>query len=115
MRLYVGSLPYQTTDQDLADLFGQLGQVVSATVITDRDSGRSKGFGFVEMSDDQEAQKAIDQLNGTNLGDRTIIVNPARERGDQQSGGGNRPQNRGRRPGGGGGGRDGGGYGDRRY
>ncbi len=65
VRIYVGSLPYETTSQDLIDLFGQVGQVVSATVITDRDSGRSKGFGFVEMSNDQEARSAIDQLNGT--------------------------------------------------
>jgi cold-inducible RNA-binding protein len=119
VRLYVGSLPYNTTDQDLADLFGQIGQVLSATVITDRDSGRSKGFGFVEMSSDDEARTAIDQLNGANLGNRTIVVNEARERRDQSSGGGNRFQSRGRRPGGGG--RDGGyrdrdgGYRDRRY
>src|SRR5438445_11518817 len=100
LRLYVGGLPYQTTSEDLADLFSQIGQVLSATVITDRDSGRSKGFGFVEMSNDQEARTAIDQLNGSSLGDRTIIVNEARER--QQSGDGNRFQNRDRRPGSGG-------------
>ena len=80
MRLYVGGLPYDTTEQDLRDLFGQAGQVIEATVITDRDSGRSKGFGFVEMSDDQGAQTAIEQLNGTMLGNRTITVNEARER-----------------------------------
>ena len=90
LRLYVGSLSYQTTEQELADLFGQVGQVVSATVITDRDSGRSKGFGFVEMSNDDEAQKAIDQLNGTTLGSRQIIVNEAREKRDNSYGGGNR-------------------------
>jgi cold-inducible RNA-binding protein len=87
LRLYVGSLSYQTTEQELADLFGQVGQVVSATVITDRDSGRSKGFGFVEMSNDEEAHKAIDQLNGTVLGSRQIIVNEARERRDNSYGG----------------------------
>ena len=87
LRLYVGSLSYQTTEQELADLFGQVGQVVSATVITDRDSGRSKGFGFVEMSNDDEARKAIDQLNGTTLGSRQIIVNEAREKRDNQYGG----------------------------
>lgn len=86
MRLYVGSLSYQTTEQELADLFGQVGQVVSATVITDRDSGRSKGFGFVEMSNDDEARKAIDQLNGTTLGSRQIIVNEAREKRDNSYG-----------------------------
>ena len=87
LRLYVGSLSYQTTEEELADLFGQVGQVVSATVITDRDSGRSKGFGFVEMSNDDEARKAIEQLNGTTLGSRQIIVNEARERRDSQYGG----------------------------
>ena len=87
MRLYVGSLSYHTTEEELADLFGQVGQVVSATVITDRDSGRSKGFGFVEMSSDDEARKAIDQLNGAILGNRQIIVNEARERRDSSYGG----------------------------
>ena len=86
LRLYVGSLSYQTTEQELADLFGQVGQVVSATVITDRDSGRSKGFGFVEMSSDDEARKAIDQLNGTVLDSRQIIVNEAREKRDNSYG-----------------------------
>lgn len=86
LRLYVGSLSYQTTEQELADLFGQVGQVVSATVITDRDTGRSKGFGFVEMSNDDEARKAIDQLNGTVLDSRQIIVNEARERRDNSYG-----------------------------
>ncbi len=80
MRLYVGGLPYQTTEQDLLDLFEQFGQVSQASVITDRGTGRSKGFGFVEMSTDQEAQSAIAQLNGTLLGNRTITVNEARER-----------------------------------
>jgi RNA recognition motif-containing protein len=108
VRIYVGSLPYETTSQDLIDLFGQVGQVVSATVITDRDSGRSKGFGFVEMSNDQEARNAIDQLNGSSLGERTIVVNEARDRREQQGGRGF--QNRERRQGGG---RDG--YRDRRY
>jgi RNA recognition motif-containing protein len=110
VRLYVGSLSYQTTDQDLIDLFGQIGQVISATVVTDRDSGRSKGFGFVEMSNDQEALNAIDQLNGTSLGGRSIIVNEARERRERPSygGGGNRD----RRPRNGG---DRGGYRERRY
>ena len=84
MRLYVGGLPYQTTEHDLIDLFEQVGQVTEASVITDRDTGLSKGFGFVEMSDEQ-AQTAIDRLNGTVLGDRTITVNQARER--QSTGG----------------------------
>ena len=119
MKLYVGRLPYQTTDQDLADIFGQLGQVLSATVIIDRDSGRSKGFGFVEMSNDQEARNAIDQLNGSTLEGRTLIVNEAHERTEPRNrggggggGGGGGYQSRGRRSDGGGG-RDG--YRDRRY
>lgn len=99
MRLYVGGLPYQTTEQDLVDLFQQAGSVITATVIMDRTTGRSKGFGFVEMSDTQEAQGAIERFNGTNLGNRTITVNEARERPE----GGNRGgyQNRDRRGGGG--------------
>ena len=80
MRIYVGGLPYQTTEQDLLDLFAQVGHVTSATVITDRASGRSKGFGFVDMSNDLEARTAIERLNGTILGNRTIVVNEARER-----------------------------------
>ena len=118
LRLYVGSLSYQTTEQELADLFGQVGQVVSATVITDRDSGRSKGFGFVEMSNDDEAQKAIDQLNGTTLGSRQIVVNQAREKRDNQyGGGGNRGGYNSRGGSGRGGSRssDRGGYSDRGY
>ena len=80
MRLYVGGLPYQTSEHDLIDLFEQIGQVTEASVITDRDTGRSKGFGFVEMSDEEAARTAIERLNGTLLGDRTITVNEARER-----------------------------------
>jgi RNA recognition motif-containing protein len=80
MRIYVGGLPYQTSEQDLLDLFAQAGEVTSAVVIVDRASGRSKGFGFVEMGNDQEARAAIEKLNGTTLGDRTIVVNEARER-----------------------------------
>ena len=80
MRLYVGGLPYPPTAHDLIELFEQIGQVTEVSVITDRDTGRSKGFGFVEMSDQQAAQAAIEQLNGTLLGDRTITVNEARER-----------------------------------
>jgi cold-inducible RNA-binding protein len=85
MRLYVGGLPYQTTEQDLLELFGQAGQVSGATVITDRNTGRSKGFAFVEMSNDQEARAAIERLNGTTLGDRSITVNEARERSNNSS------------------------------
>jgi RNA recognition motif-containing protein len=85
MRLYVGSLSYQTTDEELAKLFTSVGQVLSARVITDRETRRSKGFGFVEMSTDQEAQNAISRLDGTMLGGRTIVVNQARERPQQQN------------------------------
>ena len=95
MRLYVGGLPYQTTEQDLLDLFEQIGQVSQALVITDRETGRSKGFGFVEMSNDQDAQSAIQQLNGTLLGSRTITVSEARER---QAAGSRGFQGRERRP-----------------
>ena len=94
MRLYVGGLPYQTTEQDLTDLFTQVGNVTETAIIMDRDTGRSKGFGFVEMSDDQEARSAIERLNGTSLGDRTIIVNEAHQR---QSSGSNGYQGRERR------------------
>src|SRR5260370_21380759 len=80
MRLYVRGLHSQRTEQDLIDLCEQAGNVIEATVITDRDTGRSKGFGFVEMSNDQEARTAIERLNGTTLGNRTITVNEARER-----------------------------------
>jgi len=85
-RIYVGNLSYQTTENDIANLFGQVGEVESANIITDRDTGRSKGFGFVEMGN-EDADKAIAQLNGTELNGRTITVNEARPREDR---GGNR-------------------------
>ncbi|MBI2450742.1 MAG: RNA-binding protein [Parcubacteria group bacterium] len=77
-KLYVGSLPYQTTDGELKELFGQAGTVESATIIMDKFSGKSKGFGFVEMSSDDEAGKAIEMFNGYEMGDRKIVVNEAR-------------------------------------
>jgi RNA recognition motif-containing protein len=80
MRLYVGGLPYQTNENDLISLFEQIGPVASVAVITDRETGRSKGFGFVDMDNTEDGQQAISQLNGTLLGDRTITVNEARER-----------------------------------
>lgn len=80
MRLYVGGLPYQTTEQDLVTLFEQVGRVTMASVITDRATGRSKGFAFVQMDNEQEAQSAIAQLNGSTLEERTLIVNQAHER-----------------------------------
>ncbi len=77
-KLYVGSLPYSTTEQELTELFTQHGTVQSAKVITDRYTGQSRGFGFVEMATGEEAQKAITALNGTPLGGRTLVVNEAR-------------------------------------
>jgi cold-inducible RNA-binding protein len=77
-RLFVGGLPYSTTDTELQEAFAQAGTVVSATVIMDRASGRSKGFGFVEMSTEEEAQAAIDLLNEKDFGGRNLIVNVAR-------------------------------------
>ena len=88
-KLYVGSLPYSTTDDSLKEMFAEAGTVESATVITDRDSGRSKGFGFVEMATDEEAAKAVETLNGKEVDGRTIVVNEARPKEDrpQRSGG----------------------------
>ena len=77
-KLYVGNLPYTTTDDDLKMEFSKLGVVLSAKVITDRDSGRSKGFGFVEMENDEEAMKAIEAMNGMKMGERPLVVNEAR-------------------------------------
>ena len=102
-KLYVGNLSYEIRDSDLEDLFAAHGTVSSAQVITDRDTGRSKGFGFVEMSSDQEAQAAISALNGKPVEGRNLTVNEARPR---EEGGGGRGGY-----GGGGGGRGGGGYG----
>lgn len=77
-KLYVGNLPYSADQDALRDAFSQCGTVDSVNVITDRDTGRSKGFGFVEMSSDGEAQKAIEQLNGQSIDGRSIVVNEAR-------------------------------------
>lgn len=82
-RLFVGGLPYTITDAQLNEMFAQIGAVVSATVITDRMTGRSKGFGFVEMEKDEDADKAIQTLNGTEIEDRKIAVNEARPRPEQ--------------------------------
>lgn len=77
-KLYVGNLPYSTTDQTLVDAFSQCGTVESARVVLDRDSGRSKGFGFVEMSSSSEASASIQKLNGTNMDGRAINVSEAK-------------------------------------
>ena len=87
-KLYVGSLPYSTTEQELSDLFGQHGTVQSAKVITDRYTGKSRGFGFVEMSTEEEAKNAITALNGAPLGGRTLVVNEARPQEKRPYGGG---------------------------
>lgn len=79
-KLFVGSLSWNVTDEQLGEFFGAAGKVESAKVITDRESGRSRGFGFVEMSSDDEAKKAIAELNGKELDGRPVTVNEARER-----------------------------------
>jgi len=87
-RLYVGNLPYDVSSSDLEKIFSAHGQVQSAEVVADRDTGRSKGFGFVEMGTDQEAQAAIAALNGQDHGGRALTVNEARPREDRGGGGG---------------------------
>ena len=104
MKLYVGNLSFQTTSEDLQQLFAQAGTVESATVVEDRDTGRSRGFGFVEMASKEEGEKAIEQFNGTDLGGRNLTVNEARPREDRGNRGGGRGGY-----GGGGGNRGGGG------
>lgn len=82
-KLFVGSLSWNVNDDQLRDFFAAVGQVVSANVIVDRDTNRSKGFGFVEMSSDDEAKAAVDQLNGKELDGRAIVVSEARPREDK--------------------------------
>ena len=82
-RIYVGNLPYTVDNAQLAQLFGGYGEVVDAHVVTDRDTGRSKGFGFIEMSSEENMHKAITGLNGSQLGTQTLTVNEARPRADQ--------------------------------
>ncbi len=105
MKLYVGNLSYDATENQLRDLFGQYGQVNSVAVIKDRDTGRSKGFGFVEYGSDDEGRAAISALDGKEVGGRALKVNEARPQTGGGGGGG------GFRSGGGGGGRRGGGGG----
>ena len=125
-KLYVGNLAYSVRDQDLNDAFSQYGSVNSAKVMMDRETGRSKGFGFVEMGSDEEAQAAINGLNGQPVAGRAVVVNVARPREERPAGfrspygGGNGGGGGGggRREGGGGGfggGRREGGYGGGRY
>jgi RNA recognition motif-containing protein len=107
MNIYVGNLPFRFSDEDLAALFRRHGEVESASIVMDRDSGRSRGFGFVVMPNDDEARRAIEEIDGHDAGGRALTVNEARPR-----------EERPRRPygggGGGGGGREGGYGGDRR-
>ncbi|MBI2175465.1 MAG: RNA-binding protein [Parcubacteria group bacterium] len=77
-RIYVGNLPYSTNEAELKDMFSEFGEVASTKVITDRDSGRSRGFGFVEMASDSEADRAIQELNGKDMQGRPLVVNEAR-------------------------------------
>jgi RNA recognition motif-containing protein len=111
-KLYVGNLSYNTGDQELRDAFSPHGNLVSASVVIDRDSGQSRGFGFVEYQSSEEAQRAVDTMNGANLDGRSLNVNIARPReggGGGGGGGGRGGGGGGRGGGGGGGGRDGGG------
>ncbi|MFN3151410.1 RNA recognition motif domain-containing protein [Bremerella sp.] len=111
-KLYCGNLSYDVSSSDLEQMFGQYGTVESAQVISDRDTGRSKGFGFVEMKTDADAQAAIDGLNESMQGGRALTVNEAKPRENRSGGGGGGGRGYG---GGGGGGRGYGGGGGRRY
>jgi RNA recognition motif-containing protein len=88
MNIYVGNLSYQSTEDELRDLFAEFGDVVSAKLIVDKFTGQSKGFGFVEMSNNSEAQKAMDEVNGREVNGRSITVNQARPRQERSRGGG---------------------------
>lgn len=107
MNVYVGNLPYSTTESDLENMFSSYGQVDSVKIITDRDTGRSKGFAFVEMSSRDEGEQAVAELNGKEMGGRQLRVNEARPRANNRGGGGGGF--------GGGGGGGGGRYGGDRY
>lgn len=104
MKLYVGNLPFNTSEDDLRELFGAYGNVTSTAIISDRDTGRSRGFGFVEFANNDEGQAAIEALHDQDFGGRPLVVNEARPREERRGGGGG---------GGGGGGRGGRGGGGR--
>ena len=95
-KLYVGNLPYSTTEDELRSMFSQAGTVASVAVIKDRDTGQSKGFAFVEMSNQAEAEKAISMFNGHSMGQREMKVSLARPREDRGGGGGGRRERGGR-------------------
>lgn len=80
MNIYVGNISYSSSEEDLKELFGQFGEVESVKIITDRETGRSKGFGFVEMTDDEAGKQAIEEINGKEIGGRNLKVNMARPR-----------------------------------
>ncbi len=84
MNIYVGNLPYSTTPDDLQEVFSAFGEVAAARIVNDRETGRAKGFGFVEMPNDEEAKKAIEALNGNDIGGRKAVVNEARPREPRQ-------------------------------
>jgi RNA recognition motif-containing protein len=115
-KLYVGNLSFNTSTQDLEQVFGEVGTVESTNIIEDRDTGRSRGFGFVEMSSKEEAENAIEQLNGKEIDGRELTVNEAKPRENRAGGGGgNRGGGGGRGGYGGGGGNRGGGGGGGNY
>jgi len=97
MNIYVGNLPYSVDEQQLRSWFEEYGVVDRATVITDRFTGRSRGFGFVEMPNEEEARRAIEALNGSEIEGRTLVVNPARQRAEQPRSGRGAPHRGGRR------------------
>ncbi len=106
LNIYVGNLPFSTSQEDLEQLFSQFGQIAKASIISDRETGRSRGFGFVEMPNAEEGQKAIEALNGSDFGGRALVVNEAKPREPRPAGG----FGGGRSSGGYGGGNRGGGY-----
>ncbi|MDQ3929295.1 MAG: RNA-binding protein, partial [Chloroflexota bacterium] len=87
-KLYVGNLPYSVTEDQLREMFSQVGEIADAAVVTDRYTGQSKGFGFVEMATDEGAQAAITKFDGQDMGGRAMVVNEARPREDRSGGGG---------------------------
>ncbi len=109
-RIYVGGLPFKTTEEEMNTLFATYGQVTSAKLITDKFSGQSRGFGFVEMPNDAEAATAMEKLNGSDFGGRKLTINEARPMEARSTGGGDRGGRGGDR-----GGRGGGGYGDNKW